>query len=200
MKITRYLFLLIPVLFSISCGDTMSSGKDQYYFSFEKDMDGWEAKSTGTVVGSQVIKWSVERSMERAFQDSFSVKLTLDNIGTSGKIWIENSFAAVPGTDYGVTISFQLATSDYGSSNSFTIIAGASDESPMQADELIYWDGTDQKEGSGAGWVWMSKTYRLRVTAGAEGRVFVYIGVWGTWTIKRSYYIDKVKVKIDRLD
>jgi len=200
LNIFLFCCTMFLIILNAGCGDPMSAGKESYSFSFENDMGGWESKATDTVVGSQIIDWSVIRTTEKAYQDSTSLKLTLDNIGTSGKVWIENSFGAVPGTDYGVTVTYYLGTNDSGSSSSFTVITGASEESPLHADELIYWEGTNHNQGSGSGYVWLQKTYRFRVTAGVEGRVYVFIGVWGTMTAKRSYYFDKIKVKIDRLD
>jgi hypothetical protein len=51
---------------------------------------------------------------------------------------------------------------------------------------------------SGTGLVWLSKSYRVSASSGADGRMTVVIGLWGTSEGARSYYIDNVRLLFTR--
>ena len=47
--------------------------------------------------------------------------------------------------------------------------------------------------------MWLDKSYDSIVTPGAGGRLWVLIGVWGTWEGPGTYYVDAVHVTIARV-
>ena len=42
--------------------------------------------------------------------------------------------------------------------------------------------------------VWLEKSYNLQVTSDDEGNVVVAVGVWGTFEVERTYYIDDLRI------
>ncbi len=52
--------------------------------------------------------------------------------------------------------------------------------------------------GNGAtgdvGYRWLRKRYQFTAATAADGRLYVIIGVWGTYEISRTYFVDDVRV------
>jgi len=184
-------------------------------YSFEQDMEGWAAGGTDlywgncsagasairpSVVaqGNCSVAWSVERTTELAREGAFSVRLSLENLNDAGKIWIERPFNVTPERTYRVHVSFAFASADFGSVNHWRIIAGALSERPTSADDLTsaYREDTGNGLDSPSGHVWLEKGYDSTVRSDSGGRLWVLVGVWGTWEGPRTYYVDVVRVSI----
>ncbi len=183
-------------------------------FSFEQDMEGWAAggadlfwgnctgefaalRPSWVTAGNCSMAWSVERTTERAKDGEASVKLFLDNLQDQGKIWIERAFNVTPGRSYRVHLAFAFASADYGSVNHWTILAGALPEHPVSSANLtpVIRGDTGNGRDSGSGCVWLDKAYDS-IVGSPDDRLWVVVGVWGTWETPRTYYVDAVTVTI----
>lgn len=176
-------------------------------FSFESNMEGWTAAGTdlasGNCTGSGAsgnctVGWSIERSQDRATDGSFSLKFYLENINDMGKIWIVRPFNVTPHAAYHVRIAFAFATADFGSMNLWQILAGAATAAPATAADLVgmYQGDTGNGLASDGGFVWLDKAYDATATADGDGRVWVFVGIWGTWETPRTYYLDALQVTL----
>lgn len=191
-------FLLVGTLFLSGCvNDIPDDTKPSYYFySFEKDMQGWVPD--GTDLFDPPINWSIERSDDRSSVGNYSVKLHLDNMNDAGKIWMERSFELDPNTQYEITIDYDFATRDYGSFNLFRIITGASLTNPETYEDLTFQDDTGHHQDEDIGYTWVNKSYTVTVQTSDDGIVYVFIGIWGTWTTSRTYYVDSVNISFEQ--
>lgn len=167
-------------------------------FSFEEEMEGWTPAGTDLSLGDGEIEWSINRSTDRATHGTYSLKLYLNNLNDAGKIWIERPFATAANREHSVTIEARFATEDFGSMNLFRIIAGAFPEAPRTAENLspAFRDDTGSGSPEPTGYVWLTKQYTSTVRSGADGRLFVVFGIWGTWEGPRTYYLDEVRVTL----
>jgi hypothetical protein len=173
---------------------------ERYFFSFEGDMEGWVANRTDLEFGEGLVNWSIERSQERASDWSASLKFDLDNLNDAGKVWVEKAFDVEAGRTYGVTVEYSFASSDFGSINLWRIITGVLLERPETSDDLepTYQDRTGNGMSEDSGYVWLDKRYDFNVQAASSGKLWVVIGVWGTWETARTYYIDGISVELEK--
>ncbi|MFH1221207.1 MAG: hypothetical protein V1694_12250 [Candidatus Eisenbacteria bacterium] len=44
------------------------------------------------------------------------------------------------------------------------------------------------------GYLWTGKQYTIDRRSSANGKLYVSIGVWGTWETPRTYYVDFVYI------
>ncbi len=165
-----------------------------YSFSFEEGLDGWAPR--GLDLGDPPVDWEIARSAELSSVGEWSVKFRLDNLTDAGKIWLEHSFEVSPGTTYDVELTYSFASRGFGQVNLWTIIAGALPEAPTEVEDLPFRGDTGNGQDEDVGWVWMDKEYRDWVTTGSEGLIHVVVGVWGTWEGLRTYYVDRIGVRL----
>lgn len=186
---------MLPALFT-GCDDGPAGPADEITFStsFENGLDGFAAD--GTDLDDPPVEWSVERSDERAESGQWSVRLRLENLNDAGKIWIERSFEVEPGALHQVRIVFDFASADFGDVNLWRIIAGASGADPETVDDLSFQDDTGNGAVSDAGFLWSRKEYLVATTADPDGRLWVFLGVWGTSEFSREYFVDDVEILI----
>jgi len=163
--------------------------------SFEDSMDNWTVN--GTDLSDPPIHWSITRTTEQAADGNTSLKLTLDNVNGAGKIWIQRALPAQPDTQYYITVSYQLASSDYGTTV-FTIITGVTAEPPLTAG-LTYPETTDNQHNT-SDLVWLPKSDEFVTTTGDTGLLYTSIGVWGTNEANRTYYLDDVTVTLRKIE
>jgi hypothetical protein len=168
-----------------------------YSFDFESGMQGWVADGTDLDHAGGFIKWWITRSTARATSGIYSVEYFLDNRNDKGKIWIERAFGVVPSASYRVSVAYRLASRIQSPIGAFTIITGASPKNPEVAGDLTYQGNT--ANGGVNGWVWLSKSYNLNARSDATGRLYVSIGVWGTWEVPHTYYVDDVNIGLTRV-
>jgi hypothetical protein len=55
--------------------------------------------------------------------------------------------------------------------------------------EGTYNGGTD-------GYVWLEKSVRKEITSGADGNLYLVLGIWGTWEGPRTYYFDNLTLNL----
>lgn len=188
---------LVGVAFTTACDDDDLTGPDDdRNFGFDENMEGWAA--AGADLENPMVEWEVAHAPETGDDDEGSIRITVDNLNDAAKVWIVRGFEAEPGRTYEVEISFSLGTSDFGNVNHWTIIAGAHDAPPEIASDLDFRDNTGNGRTEDEGLVWLDKDYTSVVTAGADGMVWVAIGVWGTYEVARTYYIDDVEIELDQ--
>lgn len=197
-------FVLTAVLCSIllaGCGGTTvnrppgSSGT----FSFENDLQGWTPRATDVFEAGNppaVATWSIQPSQERASDGGSSLRLTVSNLTDAAKVWIERDFTVTPNRRYRVKVQYALASADFGDINLWRIITGVAPSSPQTRDDLTYQDTTGNGSDAPGGYTWLEKSYDLDATSGADGRLYVTIGVWGTSEHPRTYYLDNVRITI----
>ncbi len=174
---------------------------ERYFFSFEGDVEGWVADGTDLEFGEGLVNWSIERSQERASEGSTSLKFYLDNMNDAGKIWVERVFDVEASKTHRVTVIYSFASSDFGSFNLWRIITGVLLERPETSDDLAptFQDTTGNGMSEDSGYVWLDKRYDFNVQAGSNGKLWVVIGVWGTWETARTHYIDGISVALEKV-
>lgn len=165
-----------------------------YRFSFEHDMDGWVAE--GTDLDNPPVEWSIERSQDLASDGETAIRLYLNNINDAGKIWGERAFDVEPNREYQVHLEYDFATADWGDMNLWTIITGVVSQPPKVKGGLVYQEDTGNNARPGDGFVWLYKSYDFTVESDEDSKLYIMIGVWGTWETARTYYLDNVKVAI----
>ncbi len=87
-----------------------------------------------------------------------------------------------------------FGTSDFGEVNLFTIITGASPRRPATLSDLTFQGTTGNGAATNVGLRWLRKSYTLHATTGADGVLYLTVGVWGTDETTRTYYVDALHV------
>lgn len=169
--------------------------------SYEDGFPAWTINSLDVEVNKVEIDWYVVSSDERASNGLSSAKLYMDNMTDAAKIWLERSIKVAPNKNHQVTISFDLASSDYGDVNLFSILANVLPYNPTTRDDVTAGvsDG-DFPEGTHNGgvqdFVWLDKSLTKSVTSRDDGMLYFILGIWGTWEGARTYYFDDLRVTI----
>jgi len=191
MKLKSFLCLVILVLAVLTgCDNSGIPTSGTYTFSFERDMEEWVAN--GTDLDNPPVEWSIERSSDIASDDKTAVRLYLNNMNDTGKIWIERIFDGEPDRTYQVRIEYDFASADWGDMNLWTIITSVSPQPLVPG--LLYHGDTGNSARPEDGFVWLRKSYDFNVKSGPDGKLYVLIGVWGTWETARTYYLDNVSI------
>lgn len=186
---------LVFVLFFSGCGGgTVPILSD--YSSFETDFDGWT--TNGMDLLNPTVDWSITRSQDRARDGSTSVKLYLNNLNDAGKIWIEKTYSVQQNRNYLVKVTYSFATQDWGNVNFWTIITGALPGHPQVMQDLgpAFQGDTSSGSTGPADFVWLDKSYTLSTRTDSTATIHVVIGIWGTYEVARTYYVDNVRVDI----
>jgi hypothetical protein len=173
------------------------------FFSFEDNFEGWTTYATDVgEQGGTVDDWSISRSQDLARDGTVSIKLFLENANDAGKIWIERPFLVQPNGRYRVQVQYAFASEDWGDVNFWTIIAGVLPERPQMGEDLrpaFQGDTSNGNHTAPTGFVWLDKSYTFTVQSDASATLHVVIGVWGTYEVARTYYVDSVHVTIDEI-
>ena len=183
-----FLILVLALLTGCDASGIPSSGT--LTFSFEEDMEGWVAN--GTDLDNPPVEWSIERSTDIASNGKTAVGLYLNNMNDAGKIWIERPFDGEPNRNYQVHVEYGFSSADWGDMNLWTIITGVVPESAKT--ELVFQGNTGNNAKPEDGFVWLRKSYDFDVKSGPDGKLYVMIGIWGTWETARTYYLDNVSI------
>jgi hypothetical protein len=190
----RLLAALTGIYALAACDDTTGPA-DEFAFSFDSSLEGWVA--TGTDLNNPPVTWSIVQSAEQKRSGAGSAKFFLDNLNDAGKIWLARSFTLEPNTNYDVRIEYAFGTADYGSINLWQLITGAHTAPPQDAEDLSFRGDTGNGQQGNVGYRWVDKSYTVTARTDAQGRLWVAIGVWGTWETPRTYYIDDVKIEFE---
>lgn len=163
-------------------------------FSFENGLEGWLPKATDT--DHPTVTWSIEPSTELAIDGTHSAKFALANLNDAGKIWLERALNVRPSQSYHVKVQFSFGTADFGDANHWRIIAGVRTSPAITRTDLTYQGLTANGESSDTGYKWLEKSYDFNLVSGPDGRLYIDLGVWGTWETYRAYYIDNVRITV----
>ena len=167
-------------------------------FTFDANMEGWTARATDVDHEGGEVDWEVARSDDQKAQGSHSLEFYQDNLTDAAKVWIEKSYTLEPETEYEVRIDYRLGTKDFGNANLFKNVAGARAAAPQTGADIqaIARDETGNGATSDVGYRWLSKSYTSTVETDAAGKLYVVVGIWGTWETERSHYVDDLRVRI----
>ena len=201
----RVVALLVPISLTVSaCAGDPSAPPDPsrpgIRSSFEGTLDGFTPRGIDLELAGGEIEWLIEPSTDRASHGSQSLKVYLNNVNDAGKVFVERAVQVDPDRVYDVVIRFQFGTRDWGQANLFRIIAGVLPASPSDRAALApaFQGDTGHGGDADAGYVWVAKEYVSAVTAGSTGRLYLVVGIWGTWEGPRTYYVDDLRVKLVR--
>ena len=187
-----YLTAVILLIALLGCDGSAIPTSGTYTFSFERDMEEWVAN--GTDLDNPPVEWSIERSEDIASDGKTAARLYLNNLNDAGKVWIEHSFDGETNRDYQVHVEYDFASADWGDMNLWTIITSVVPESAKT--ELVFQGDTGNNARPEDGFVWLYKSYDFTVKSEQEGKLYIMVGVWGTWETARTYYLDNVEVTI----
>jgi hypothetical protein len=186
---------LAAIILLAACGVEDTNPSRVYVFSFESGAEGWYTKSADA---DPPVDWNINRVIDMSSDSISSMRFYLDNANSGAKIWMERMFSVDSAADYRVEVRCQFATRDYGSTNLWTVVAGAGPRAVSSADELTERDDTGNGSGTDVGFLWRFKSYAFDTRSSNSGKVFVNIGLWGTTKATRIYYIDQVLVSFRR--
>jgi hypothetical protein len=194
MRRTREARLVIAVLLVMLASPCTAAS---YSYGFESGtLEGWTADATD----QGQCAWHITASSKLPYAGAWSLEYYMNNINDATKIWIERAYDVQAGRRYDVGLTWKLATKD----------------SPVTACPIIVYVGGHDLEthdddiqvigysiGGGTGnWVWLSESYlRTGVLPGAgsgtaQGKIWVAIGMWGTFEVSFTWYVDNVTVDI----
>ena len=169
-------------------------------YSFENDLEGWSVDATD-VWGGPPLAWNVSRSQDMAKDGSTSVKFFLANSNDAEKIWIEKAFAVEPNQIYHVDVEYALASNEPSTDvvSPFTVIAGVLKQSPKTTVDLTpAFKNSTRKPSSESGYEWFDRKYEFAVRSDEQGELHVVIGVWGDWEVRKTYYVDDVRIALTK--
>lgn len=167
-----------------------------YTYGFEDGtLQGW------TVDGAdQAPVWHITPSNKLAYAGLWSLEYYLVNINDATKIWIERSYDVPAGHRYDVNLTWKLASKDSHVS-ACPVIAYVDDHNPETHFDPIQILGYSDSGGGGQ-WVWLPESYlRTGVLPGSsggtgQGKIWVAIGMWSTFEVSYTWYVDSVTVDI----
>ena len=168
-----------------------------YTYSFESGtLEGW----TADAADQGQCAWHITPSTKLPHAGLWSLEYYMNNINDATKIWIERSYDVLAGRRYDVTLTWKLATKDSRNS-ACPIIAFVDDHNLETHDDDIQVIGYSDSGGFGT-YVWLSESYtRTGVLPGIsavpnQGKIWVAIGMWGTFEVDFTWYVDEVTVDI----
>lgn len=165
-------------------------------FSFESGLEGWQA--AGTDLDDPPVDWDVSVRGEEAQEGNRAVRLRLNNLNDAGKIWIQRSFPLAANQAYDVRVSYGFGTSDTGGVNLWRLLTGVHLDPPVTPEHLTVQGDTGRDSAGGPGVVWIEKSFTFQARTGADARLWVSVGVWGTWETERRYWVDDMTVSFTR--
>ncbi len=168
-----------------------------YFYSYEGSLQTWTKDATDLELGDGQIAWHITPKTKLPYQGLYSLEYYLENLNDAGKIWVEKSFTVPANRKFKVDVSFKFASKDAGTINNFSLLAGASTINPEVAADLTVQGSTNN--GGVQGYNWLTKSYSFNVTSNAQGKIWVHIGLWGTWEAPRTYYYDNTQIKITQI-
>jgi hypothetical protein len=202
----RAAWLVLPALLlaPLACDDdddpTGPTEQISFETSFEESAAGFVADATD--VEDPMVDWTVQRTDAFASDGETSMAIAVDNVNDQAKVWIEREILDLkPDTEYIVDLSFDFGSSDWGDVNLWTLFVHADGISPTVWEDFdgAYMTDTGNGAMDEAGVLWDQKIVSIPATTAADGRIHVAIGVWGTYEVARTYYVDDVDVTVARV-
>lgn len=191
------MIFLVPFFLLQACDDDQNGNEliGEHTYTFDQNLENWNVHGIDLVVDGNEVNWHIQHSPDTSYEGEGSARFYLENYTDAGKIWLERSYDLEANSKYKVEIVFQFGTLDFGDINLWTIIAGAYPSSPENRDALHYRDDTGGSPARDS-LAWIPKSYQEEVETNSSGKIFVTVGVWGTWETPRTYYMDNLEVRI----
>ena len=189
-----FLTTLLGVILSL--GLPLICSAESYFYSFETDMQNWATDGTDLSLGDGTIDWHILRSTQQTIGGTYSLEFYLSNLNDGGKIWIEKAFLVSPNTSYKVTVSYKFASNDWGDMGNFRLITGVSNKNPETREDLTFQG--DTYNGGTKDFTWLDKSYNFNVKSDWIGKLYVAVGIWGTFEVSRTYYFDAIHITINQ--
>ena len=210
--------LLVVATAVAGCGDDDGSGTGpiaESFFSFESGLAGWRADSAdfcdhapgsgACVPGGAFATTEVDVVTEPASDFPGAVRLVADNTTDAVKLWIERPFPVTPGGAYRVDVSWDLGTSD-GEVGAWTVIAAVTPGDPDAAfrpgapgDRVGDFRLLGSTAAPGGTFEFVPHSFTDTLESAPAREVWVGLGVWGTFEVERTYFLDAVRVRIERV-
>jgi hypothetical protein len=185
--------IAILAIISVVAGWYFYPKPDQYDEGFEQDFGGWtgdaDVPPDPNNPGS-LVDWNVSRVTSPVKSGQYSVELYIDGRQDDGTVWIEKELSVSKNAQIQVEVSFDF----YSESESFNTIADvvgfAGTSNPeVEADFTVLGQAN---EVSG----WKRYTHTVTVNTGANGKVWVAVGINVRWETEMTYNLDDAKVTI----
>jgi len=198
LRIQAAFLLTVGTLIASGCSLLDSSPGDcGLSYPFTEEIRCWNERGIDLVVGGEEVDWAIEHTPELGYGTPGAARLYLDNSTDAGKIWMERSFKLEPNREYVVRIRYAFGTTDYSDINSWKIVTGVHRNPPRTHTDLTFQGSTRHDAGSNAGLQWLEKEYSFKAETGERGRLYIAVGVWGTWETPRTYYVDDLQIEFD---
>ena len=201
-NLSYWLSLLFMICNVLSCKSPTENAVESYHFSFENDYECWTVRALDVTMNlpdtTMTIPWHIIQSNLRATHGSKSLEFYFHNATDAAKIWIERSFQLDPAKSYAVTITYDFASADGGAAGGQTLVTKIVSASPQSSADIIA--GTlpgGTYNGGGFEYRWLAKQINTTIQPHSSGHIVVFIGIWGTFEIASTYYIDNVRVLIN---
>jgi hypothetical protein len=156
-----------------------------YRESFERDLGAWQPDTDG-----RARAWRIVRTAGPAVDGLYSLSYHLDGTYDDGTIWIERTVPVKPYATATVRVSFWVY-SKAASVTAWPVVGVAGAKDPETERDLPIIGSADQRAG------WAPYSFQTRVTGGADGTLWVAVGISATWEAVRTYYLDLVEVSVD---
>ena len=192
------LIAVIALIFSVTAISAPRVGAVTYSYSFEGGFEGWVADECD----ADGDYWHVELSQVMAYEGSWSLEYYIINWGDATKVWIEKPYLVPLGRQYTVSVSFRLASQDFGDFNIWSVIASVSPNNPETRFDFVT-IGDTRSGGEPGEWIWLLRSHSKLVDPANNpdmpgwGTIWVGFGIWGTWETPRTYYVDSATITID---
>lgn len=159
-------------------------------WGFEDGLSGWTAASANAGA-----TWTVDVTGAASASGSRSLMIDLPGAGPSARVWVQRAFEVDTTRTYTVTVEFDLASTEAVDATSWNVLAGASANAPTGAD-LAARGPTEG--GSGSEPTWVHRRYTFQAISGADGALWIGVGIGSTSAESRTYYLDDVRVELVR--
>jgi hypothetical protein len=153
--------------------------------SFESGMGAWAADTDG-----RARAWQISRSTAQAYDGKYSLAFYLDGRNDDGTIWIERKFTARPNTTVTVSTTFRIYSSASSDLNTWAVVGYAGTHDPETTADIRTVIGLVNQRG------WTPYSYIRKVTTDSTGTVWVAVGIWATYEVIRTNYVDLVQTSI----
>lgn len=161
-------------------------------YGFEGSADGWTEFSRPGAGGAA----SAAVSAQEASEGSGSMRLSLNDPSGTGAVYVTRRFTDLAeDRGYEVEITFDLGSSDDSPADAWTLRVAAGASQPGGGT-------TFQNVGStavvGGGLAFEQRTAALTASTGADGELWITVGVSQSGAGDREYYLDRLRVMLTR--
>lgn len=166
-----------------------------YTYGFDDGtLQGWNVDGTDLAP-----VWHIIPSKKLPYSGLWSLEYYMVNINDATKIWIERSYDVPAGVRHDVRVTWKLASKDstVGACPVIAYVNNRDLETPDDPIQVIGYSDT-----GGGQYVWLTESYlRTGVLPGTgtipgQGKIWVALGMWSTFEVTYTWYVDSVTVEI----